>query len=125
MEMEERELWKILLERLRLEINLFRDTMLHGSKADIYAGSHKIEMYVYLYEILVEEAERMQEPLLRKLAHQPSGILDALYEKWWGRGGSSYTELRAYIKDELEVFSVCAADGGKGTGHGEKSDKAA
>lgn len=123
--MEEKKLKELLLERLHLEVQLFKDSMLRRSKADIYAGSYKIELYVNLYEILVMETERMQEPLLRKLLYQRSGILDAFYEEWLTKDDSFYTELRDYAEDELEVILAGKRDMGKETGHGEKYDKAA
>ena len=123
--MDERELREIFLERLHLEVQLFKDSMLRKSKADIYAGSYKIELYVNLYEILVMEAERMPGPLLRRLLYQRSGILDAFYEEWLNKDDSFYTELRDYAEDELEVILAGEKDMGKETGHGEKCDKAA
>lgn len=123
--MDERELREILLERLHLEVQLFKDSMLRRNKADIYAGSYKIELYVNLYEILVTEVERMSEPLLRRLLYQGSGILDAFYEEWLTKDDSFYTELRDYAEDELEVISAGEKDMGKETEHGEKYDKAA
>ena len=123
--MDERGLREIFLERLHLEVQLFKDSMLRKSKADIYAGSYKIELYVNLYEILVMEAERMSEPLLRKLLYQRSGILDAFYEEWMNKDDSFYTELRDHAEDELEVISAGKRDMGKDDGHGEKYHKAA
>ena len=123
--MEEKQLRELLLERLHLEVKLFKDSMLRRSKADIYAGSYKIELYVNLYEILVIEAERMSEPLLRKLLYHRSGILDAFYEEWLTKDDSFYTELRECAEDELEVISAREKDMGKDDGHGKKYDKAA
>ena len=124
-DMEEKQLRELLLERLHLEVPLFKDSMLRKSKADIYAGSYKIELYVNLYEILAVEAERMSEPLLRGLLYQRSGILDAFYEEWLTKDDSFYTELRNHVEDGLEVLSADGADKGKETGYGEKFDKAA
>ena len=124
--MEDRELWKILLERLHVELSLFKDTMLRKSKEDIYAGSYMTEMYVNLYYILADEAERMEEPLLRKLVYQPSGILDSLYEEWMNKDDSFYAELRDYVEDKLDALSTGGTDGGKeDDGYGKEQDKAA
>lgn len=104
--MNGKELRKLFLERLHMEIQLFKDSMLCKEKAGIYAESYKIEMYVNLYEILAEETERMTETLLRKLIHQPSGILDAFYQEWLSKDDSFYTELREYVEDEFDVLSA-------------------
>lgn len=124
-DMEEKQLRELLAERLHLEMQLFKDSMLRKNKADIYGGSYKIELYVNLYEILVIETERMSEPLLIRLLYQRSGILDAFYQEWLGKDDSFYTELRDYAQDELAVISAGVKDMGKETGHGEKYDKAA
>ena len=123
--MDEKKLREIFLERLHVEINLFKDSMLHRSKADIFAGSYKIELYVNLYEILVAEAERMQELLLRKLLYQRSGILDAFYEEWLTRDDSFYIELHDYVEDEINVILGSGIYGGKEERDGEEYNKAA
>ena len=125
--MDERELREIFLERLHLEVQLFKDSMLRRSRADIYARSYKIELYVNLYEIFVMEAERMSEPLLRRLLYQRSGILDAFYEEWLNKDDSFYTELRDYVEDELDVLLAGRTESGKGDDdrYGKENDKAA
>lgn len=123
--MDEKKLREIFLERLHVEMNLFKDSMLCRNKADIYAGSYKIELYVNLYEILVAEAERMQEPLLRKLLYRDSGVLDAFYEEWLTKDDSFYTELRDHVEDELDVLWAGEEDRRKETGHEGTINKAA
>ena len=123
--MDERELREILLERLHVELHLFRDSMMQKSKADIYSNSYKIEIYINLYEILADKAGEMKEPLLRKLLYQPSGILDAFYEEWLTRDDSFYLELHDYVEDELNVISDSRIYMGKDDGDGEKYHKAA
>lgn len=102
--MDERQLREVFSERLHIEIQLFKDSMLRKSKADIYAASYRIEMYVNLYEILVEQAERMSEMLIRAMVYYPGGILDAFYEEWLKREDNFYTEIKDYVEDELEVI---------------------
>ena len=126
--MNEKELRELFLERLHMEMQMFKDSMLCKEKADIYANSYKIEMFVNLYEIFAEETERMTEQLLRKLIHQPSGILEDFYQEWLGRDDSFYTELREYVKDEFNVLSAVREvikSVGKEDEDGEEQDKAA
>ena len=118
--MEEKKLREMFLERLHLEINLFKDSMLHSSKTDIFSGSYKIEVYVNLYEILVTEAEEMQEPLLRKLLYQRSGILDIFYEEWMEYPDGFYNEVSEYARDELGVLSAGENDSGKEDRYGKE-----
>ena len=123
--MDERELREIFLERLHVELHLFRDSMMQKSKADIYSNSYKIEIYINLYEIFADKAGEMKEMLLRKLLYQPSGILDAFYEEWLTRDDEFYMELHDYVEDELNVISDSRIYMGKDDGHGEKYHKAA
>lgn len=118
--MDENKLREIFLERLHLEINLFKDSMLQGKKEDIYSASYKIEVYVNLYEILVAEAEEMQEPLLRKLLYQRTGILDAFYEEWMEYPDGFYNEVSEYARDELEVLSAGENNSGKEDRYGKE-----
>ena len=53
--MDERELREIFLERLHVELHLFRDSMLRRSKSDIYISCYMIDIYITLYEILAEK----------------------------------------------------------------------
>lgn len=124
--MNERQLKEIFFERLHIEIELFKDSMFRKSKADIYALSYKIELYRNLYEILVIQAERMPEPLLRKLLYQQSGILDAFYLEWLSREDSFYTELKEYVEDELDsLLTVKETIKGKENRDGKEKNKAA
>ena len=123
--MDERELREIFLERLHIELHLFRDTMLRRRKTDIYISSYMIEIYINLYEILAEHAAQMEEPLLRELLYQPSGILDAFYQEWLTRNDNFYTELQDYVKDELNVISDSRMYRERENGHGEKYHEAA
>ena len=125
--MNEKELRELFLERLHMEIQTFKDSMLCKEKADIYADSYKIEMYINLYEILAEETDRMTEQLLRKLIHQPSGILEAFYQEWLSKDDGFYTELREYVEDEFDVLSAVREmiKMGKEDEDGAERDKAA
>lgn len=124
--MDEKQLREMLLARIHLEMQLFKDSMLRRKKADIYAGSYKIELYVNLYDILVEQVERMPEPVIREIIYQPSGILDAFYREWLNKEDSFCTELREYVEDELEAISTGTVTcGGKEDKDGKRNDQAA
>ena len=99
--MEEKELKELLLERLHIELQLFRDSMLRKTKEDIYEASYKIEVFVNLYEILLEDVGNMDAETMRGLICWEHGILEALYQEWLTRDDGSYDELRAYAVDEV------------------------
>ena len=123
--MDEKKLRELLLERLHLEMQLFKDLMLHKEKEDIYSASYRIEVYVNLYEILVVRTERIGELLLGRLLYQQTGILDVFYEEWLGREDSFYMELRDHVEDMLDVISASRTDKGKEDDDGEEQNKAA
>ena len=123
--MDERQLREVLLTRLHIEMQLFKDSMLQRGKADIYAGSYKIELYINIYEILVILVERMSEQLIRDLLYRPSGILDAFYWEWLNKEDGFYAELRAYVEEELVILTGGATNEGKDDEDGKRQDKVA
>ena len=123
--MDERELREIFLERLHVELHLFRDSILRKGKADIYSKSYKIEVYRNLYEILADQAAQIKESLLRKLLYQKFGILNAFYEEWLTRDDSMHAELTDYVKDELNVISASRIYRERVDEYGEKYYEAA
>ena len=103
--MEEKELKELLLERLHIELHLFRDSMLQKTKKEIYEASYKIEVFVNVYEILLEDTENLDSGTIRGNLHWKYGILESLYEEWLGRDDNSFDELKAYVGSELGVMA--------------------
>ena len=103
--MEEKELRELLSERLHVELHLFKDSMLQRPKEDIYESSYKIEVYVNVYEILMEEVGSLDIETVRGILHWRYGILESLYEEWLGRDDNSFDELKAYVGSELGVMA--------------------
>ena len=103
--MEEKELRELFLERLHIELHLFKDSMLRKTKKEIYEASYKIEVFVNVYEILLEDAENLDPEMLRGLLHWKYGILESLYEEWLGRDDNSFDELKSYVGSELSVIA--------------------
>ena len=83
--MEERELKSLLMQRLHLELLLFKDRILQKEKEDIFKSSYEIEIHVDLYEILVERADLLKKEALRGLLHLNTGILGSFYQEWMDR----------------------------------------
>ena len=102
--MEEKGLRELLLQRLHMELLLFKDSMLQKEKEDIFKASYRIEIYVNLYEILLVHTENLQCGMIRGLLALNSGILDHLYQEWLDREDSFYAELREYACYELETI---------------------
>lgn len=126
--MEERELKSLLMQRLHLELLLFKDQILQKEKEDIFKSSYKIEIHVNLYEILVERADLLKKEALRGLVHLNTGILEAFYREWMDRKDGAYEELSAYVSDRLELLSEVGKSsgiGGKENDDGTGYDQAA
>ena len=103
--MEEKELRELFRERLHMELQLFKDSMLQKEKEDIFQGSYRTEIYVNLYEIFAAYADSLKNDAIRKLLNLKSGILEVVYQEWLGEEGSFYDELRDYACRELENIS--------------------
>ena len=103
--MEEKELKELLSEKLHVELYLFKESMLCKTKMEIYESSYKIEVFVNVYEILIEETENLDSETLRGLLHWKYGILESLYEEWLGCRDDAYDELKAYVGSELKVMA--------------------
>ena len=124
--MDEKELRELFRERLHMELQLFKDSMLQKDKEDIYMASYKTEIYVNLYEIFAAHADSLPCDTIRKLLNLNFGILEAVYQEWLGEEDSFYDELKAYACSELENISQTGrAERGKGDEDGEGLDKAA
>ena len=102
--MDEKGLRELLLQRLHMELLLFKDSMFQKEKEDIFMDSYRIEIYVNLYEILLAHTENLQCGMIRGLLALNSGILDHLYQEWLDREDSFYAELREYACYELETI---------------------
>ena len=92
--MGEKGLRELLLQRLHMELLLFKDSMLQKEKEDIFKASYRIEIYVNLYEILMTQTENLQCGMIRGLLELNFGILDHLYQEWLDREDSFYMELK-------------------------------
>lgn len=110
--MDEKGLRELLLQRLHLELLLFKDSMLQKEKEDIFKDSYKIEVYVDLYEIFVENTAELDEDTMRGLLNLNFGILESVYQKWMERKDGFYDDLQDYACRELEIISEMGRPGG-------------
>ena len=124
--MDEKELRELFRERLHMELQLFKDSMLQKEKEDILKDSYRIEIYVNLYEIFAAYADNLKRDTIRKLLNLNFGILEAVYREWLRQEDGFYYELRDYAYSELENISQTRSKKrGKDDGDGEGLDKAA
>ena len=86
----------------------------------------KIEVYVDLYEVFVENTADLDEDTMRGLLNLNFGILGSVYQKWMERKDGFYDDLQDYACGELRNISEmgrpgcgCAKEGedDNATGH--------
>lgn len=121
--MEEKELRGLFSERLHIELHLFKDSMLCKTKEEIYEASYKIEVFVNVYEILMEKAENLDMGTIREVLRWRCGILESLYEEWLGYSDNAYDELKACVGSRLGAMAQgkisCRKEREDGEGHGQ------
>lgn len=124
--MDEKELRKLLQERLHMELLLFKDSMLQKEKEDIFKASYKIEIYVNFYEIFAVHVDNLPSDTIRRLLNLNFGILESIYQEWLTREDGFFDELRTYAYSELKNISVMGnPERGKDDEDGKGFDKAA
>lgn len=92
---------ELFYKRIYAEILNFKNDMLTQDKEIIYRSSYKIEFFVNVYEILVDQAEKQSEDVLYRLVYQCTGILESLYEEWLRMEDNAFSELQEYVHNEL------------------------
>jgi len=92
---------ELFYKRIYAELLNFKNDMLTQDKEIIYRSSYKIEFFVNVYEILVDQAEKQSEAVLYRLVYQCTGILDSLYEEWLRMEDNTFSELKEYVFNEL------------------------
>ena len=126
--MNEKKLRELLLQRLHMELLLFKDSVLQKEKEDIFRDSYKIEVYVNLYEIFMERAGCLKEDTIRKLLNLKSGILETIYQEWLDKNDIFYEELCDYVSYELVLLlemGQLGCDNGTERRDRKESDQAA
>ena len=95
------EIKELFYKRIYAELLNFKNDMLTQDKEIIYRSSYKIEFFINVYEILVDQAEKQSEAVLYRLVYQCTGILDSLYEEWLRMEDNTFSELKEYVFNEL------------------------
>lgn len=99
--MDENERKDLLAERLYLELQIFKCSLLEQTKEEIYKASYKIEGFVNAYEILLADIESIDTNTVYALLYRKSGILEDLYNNWLIRKDCVYDVLKAYVESGL------------------------
>ena len=91
------------------EYRQFRESTLNQSKEDIYKDSYKIDVFVNLYEILIERSEQLSDAILENLLKR-SGILELIYQRWLKKEDSTYDEIVQCVDEELQDSDIFEED---------------
>jgi hypothetical protein len=91
-------------KKLYEELNEFKREMMHKSKKDIFESSYKTEVFINLYEILTESADKFSDALLYHLVSQSTSILESLYEDFVTDSGEDtmYEDLKDHVMQRFE-----------------------
>ena len=92
---------ELFYKRIYAELLNFKNDMLTQDKEIIYRSSYKIEFFVNVYEILVDQVEKQSDAVLYRLVYQCTGILESLYEEWLRMEDNAFSELQEYVHNEL------------------------
>lgn len=91
----------VFFKLLYAELTAFKESLMRQDKRAIFNESYKIEVFINLYEILVEQAEYLSDAMLQKLICQSSGVLESLYESWLKKKDDTYLALQEHVTAEL------------------------
>lgn len=121
-----KELNDLLSKRLHIELQLFKDSILRQTKEEVYPSSHKIEVYVNAYEILMEGMEDLGKDMAHRLLYRKDSILEALYQEWFARKDPVFEGLKTNMVSGLDAIIKTDASGhGKEKSDGTEPDQAA
>ena len=124
--MNAEQLRELLLGRLYMELQLFKDSKLQQEKEEIFQASYKIEIYVNLYEIFAAHMDNLQEDMIRRLLSLNFGILEFIYQEWLSEEDGLFSELQDFACSELKTISESGSiDYGKEHQNGTKHHQAA
>lgn len=99
--MEQEQMRGLLYKKLYWELKEFKDKTLRHTKSDMLAECFKINLYIVLYEVLLEEIEQMGSDDLRFLIGKEC-ILENLYEVYTDWYGDGYERVKKFVREAME-----------------------
>ena len=83
------------------ELERYKNAKLQTSKEEIFASSYEVEMYIVIYEVLVDQIDDLSESFMLELLECNDGILDRLYNKWLLSRDDNFNQVKNYIMKEV------------------------
>lgn len=86
------------------ELTEFKRKLLKESKSEILGSSYKTEVYVNLYEVLMENVDDFSDALLNNLIAQGTNILESLYINFMSDTEEDvmYEDVRQHVEREFK-----------------------
>lgn len=97
---QENQLREAFGNKLALEYIRFKRKMILMDSEEVFANAYKIDIYINLYEALLEMAESFSIQEITRL-HVVPDLLECLYEGWLKTPDSQQKEIREYLKKSV------------------------
>lgn len=91
--------------KLYLEYLQFKDEMLRKTQEEVFESCYKIDVFLNLYQIMVEKAQELSVEILVQL-EQDEHVLEKLYNGWMKKSDSTYEEMVQYVNEKLSAFGM-------------------
>lgn len=91
--------------KLYLEYLQFKDEMLRKTQEEVFESCYKIDVFLNLYQIMVEKAQELSVEILVQL-EQDEHVLEKLYNGWMKINDSTYEEMVRYVNEKLSSFGM-------------------
>lgn len=98
--MDREKLESLCCEKLSRELAGYKSGVLKGSREEIYGAAYEIDSVITIYELLAEEAERLETGLLEAMLVFPNLLL-FLYQRWLKCEDSRREEFIGCIRGAL------------------------
>lgn len=96
---------RCICKRIYKEYQEFKISLISKSPEDIFAESYRIEVYINLFEILIELMESFSNIELRALLNMPC-IMEYFYHEWLGIEDSFVEEMQESIVSALKKCQI-------------------
>lgn len=87
--------------RLSQELRTFRDEELGLDKDEILGDCFKINMFIVIYEILIESMNQMKKGTISELLDRQGNIISQIYESWLEENGDDYERIKQFVEKEV------------------------
>ena len=91
----------MLYKKLHRELRGYTEKALRNTKLDIIAQCFEINLYIVIYEVLLEVIEKLEYETLKTMIRREN-ILENLYESYTDLYGDDYERVKAFVKEVIE-----------------------